>query len=75
MDDESCRRERLAGTGGLAVDLCSCGCVHVTIGAVTLRLQPDAVAELAQVLRVGAAELAHRQVAAGRRRLASVLPS
>lgn len=67
MDDNSCSRERLAGHPGLQVDLCQCGCVHLTIGSVTLRLQPDALIETATVLGVAAAELERRASARSRR--------
>jgi hypothetical protein len=74
MDDADCRRERLAGTAGLVVDQCTCGCVHLTIGAMTLRLQADGVVEVANVLQQAVIELQRRR-SAPRRRLASVLPS
>jgi hypothetical protein len=32
------------------VDLCTCGGIHLTVGAVTLRLAPAALAGLAEVI-------------------------
>lgn len=32
------------------IEQCTCGCVHVTIGAVTLRLAQSAIEPLAQTL-------------------------
>jgi hypothetical protein len=55
-----CKRDRLAGTPSMSVDVCNCGCVHLTLGAVTLRLHPDAITELARVLGDAKAELARR---------------
>jgi hypothetical protein len=55
-----CVRERLAGTPGVSVDVCRCGCVHLTIGAVTMRLHPDAIGELARILGDARTELERR---------------
>ena len=66
MNDVDCFRERLAGATGLFVDQCSCGCVHVTIGAVTLRLQPDTVVEVGRVIQAAVTELEKRRHVPGR---------
>lgn len=58
----ACERRRLA-TGEFAlVELCSCGTVHVTIGAITLRLHGDALGEVARVLGDGARELSMHEL-------------
>jgi hypothetical protein len=44
-----------------AVEQCSCGSVHVTIGAVTLRLQASAIAPLAAALSEAARTLTFEQ--------------
>jgi hypothetical protein len=51
-DDESRdnRRAALAHRGQFRVDQCACGIVHLTIGAVALRLHPLACAELTRTL-------------------------
>jgi hypothetical protein len=53
----SCHRHLLARTPVGAVEFCRCGAVHLSIGGVTLRLVPDAVAQLAELLADAAAEL------------------
>jgi hypothetical protein len=50
MDTTECRRLPLARGEFARVDLCDCGGVHLTIGAVTLRLSPLALASLAEVI-------------------------
>jgi hypothetical protein len=50
--------EKLAGGEVGSVDRCACGCLHLHIGALTLRLHPDAFRELAGVLREAAKALA-----------------
>lgn len=60
MQDPECVRERLAGNPGVHVDVCRCGCVHLTIGAVTMRLHPDAIANLAGILADAQTQLERR---------------
>ena len=60
MQDPDCVRERLAGNPGVHVDVCRCGCVHLTIGAVTMRLHPDAIANLAGILSDAQTQLERR---------------
>ena len=67
MQQQPCHRQPLASGDFSAVELCSCGSTHVTIGAVTLRLAPAAIAELARVLGDAARELALRELVIGRR--------
>jgi hypothetical protein len=44
---EKCERRRLAARASFAVDECDCGSVHLTIGYVTIRLDPSAYSEMA----------------------------
>ncbi|MGH7338702.1 MAG: hypothetical protein ACREI7_14060 [Myxococcota bacterium] len=59
-----CERRELAAGSFSLLEICTCGSVHVTIGAVTLRIQADAFAELATVFDEGARELSFQQVIA-----------
>jgi hypothetical protein len=54
-------RRVLASGDFAAVEQCSCGSVHVTIGAVTLRLQAAAIAPLATALSEAARTLTFEQ--------------
>ena len=47
----SCLRTKLAQKGVMRVDGCKCCVAHVEIGAMTLRLQYDALRDLSQVLQ------------------------
>ena len=40
----------LASLGPCSVEQCACGVLHVTVGAVTVRLQPETARALATVL-------------------------
>ncbi len=40
--EDTCHRRTLAHRGMLQVDYCACGMLHVTFGAVTVRLVPAA---------------------------------
>jgi len=57
-----CRRRRLAERQSFAVDECACGAVHLTIGYVTMRLDPCAYREMAATVTEALAQLppAHR---------------
>lgn len=47
----NCDRKTLASRPGLGgVEQCECGTVHVTFGAITLRVTPSAVPLLAELL-------------------------
>jgi hypothetical protein len=60
-----CHRTLLSGKRGLgSVEQCSCGSVHVTIGAVTLRVTACALPALAELLSEGSAALAARDMPA-----------
>ena len=54
---DSCHRHLLARTPVGAVELCHCGAVHLSIGGVTLRLVPQAIEQLAELVADAAAEL------------------
>jgi hypothetical protein len=45
--NEKCERRRLAARASFAVDECNCGSIHLTIGYVTIRLDPNAYSEMA----------------------------
>lgn len=42
--------ERLAGEEAYAVDLCPCGCLHVHLGAITLRVSAPAFERMVAVM-------------------------
>ena len=67
MDQRPCRRRPLAHNAICSVEVCDCGALHLSIGAVTLRLQPDALASIAEVIGEGARELALLQNLAAHR--------
>ena len=50
IDSKACTRQTLATSELTMVERCSCGAVHLTIGAVTLRLASSAVPALAATL-------------------------
>lgn len=50
MNGSACARRLLAASECMLVEQCSCGSVHVTIGAVTLRLASGAIPALAATL-------------------------
>jgi hypothetical protein len=51
MNDESkCRRRRLAERASFSIDECDCGAIHLTIGYVTMRLDPCAFREMAALV-------------------------
>ena len=45
------RRERLAEGPFCTVEACDCGTLHVSIGAITLRLAPEVAASIQATLR------------------------
>ncbi len=61
MERQSCNRRILAAGDFAAIEQCSCGSVHVTIGAVTLRLAASAIAPLAATLGEAARTLTFDQ--------------
>ena len=46
-NSDKCDRRRLAARASFAIDECDCGSVHLTIGHVTIRLDPCAYSEMA----------------------------
>jgi hypothetical protein len=54
---DPCKRHLLARNTVGAVELCHCGAVHLSIGGVTLRLVPGALAQLAELLSDATDEL------------------
>jgi hypothetical protein len=59
-EETACPRTRLAKGNLAAVDSCSCGMLQLHIGALTLRMAPCALAELAGTLNQAVAEHARR---------------
>jgi hypothetical protein len=53
-----CRRETIAKGPGSAVERCTCGSIHLTIGAVTVRLQEADFAHIATTVTKAGARLA-----------------
>jgi len=54
---DACTHQRLADGQCCRVDRCDHGTVHVTLGAMTLRLSPDQLADLAVTLETAARRL------------------
>ncbi len=57
-----CARKTLAAGSMAMVEQCTCGAVHLTIGAVTLRLAPSAISSLSATLNDAACRLMAEQV-------------
>lgn len=66
MQSTECHRRTLAASDFMLVEQCSCGSVHVTIGAVTLRLAKSALPAIAATLGDAARNIALRDVLSGR---------
>lgn len=56
MSTGPCDRTLLAAAPGARVEACTCGLIHLSVGAVTLRLAPDACEQLTTVLARGVLE-------------------
>ena len=52
-----CQPRTLARDGNLRIDLCQCGQVHLTIGALTVRLDRDHFSRLCDTVLAAAARL------------------
>ncbi len=50
-DQSTCTRRRLAAGEIATVDVCECGMMQLHLGAVTVRMTPEVLADLAQTLR------------------------
>lgn len=55
---EACKRRRLAQQGPFHVDYCDCGTLHVSLGAMTVRLAPSGCVDLALALTLALRNLA-----------------
>ena len=58
MHTRSCDRRLLASGDFALVEMCDCGAVHLTVGAITLRLAAATLPALAEVVGAAASELA-----------------
>ncbi len=54
----ACQRSLLASGSTCRIEQCACGTLHVTLGPLTLRLEPEAAADVAETLRAGLRSLA-----------------
>jgi hypothetical protein len=57
MQMNACKRQTLAMGELAVVEQCSCGAVHVTIGAITLRLAPSSIVQIATTMNEAARSL------------------
>jgi hypothetical protein len=65
MKTVSCLRRPLAGGEQCVVEECACGSIHLTIGAVTLRLCPNSAADLTTTLTEAMQQWAMAQLGGG----------
>jgi hypothetical protein len=56
-----CQPQTLARDGNLRVDLCGCGQIHLTIGALTVRLERDDFSRLCDAMLTAARQLPLRE--------------
>jgi hypothetical protein len=61
---QPCERQLLAQGSFCMVETCSCGAMHITLGALTLRVSPEAGLEIASTLGDAARVWALRRIAA-----------
>ncbi|MGN6110987.1 MAG: hypothetical protein ACTHU0_38170 [Kofleriaceae bacterium] len=73
MDSKACARRTVAAGDYMLVEQCTCGSVHLTIGAVTLRLSSSAIPSLARTLEDAARTMVLRDAFAQRARIDEVL--
>lgn len=64
-----CQPVNLAANGAARLDRCSCGCLHLHLGPVMLRLTPEVLPGLAEVLDLALVRLLPGDAALRRRRL------
>ena len=57
IEEKSCAKRRLAEGTFFCVDACGCGAIHLTIGFVTIRLEPGAFREFATMASEAAAHV------------------
>jgi hypothetical protein len=62
MDERCVAARRLIAQGPMCtVEECRCGVLHVTLGALTIRLQPEVIASIWQTLDEALARLGHHR--------------
>ena len=59
---QPCARRVLASGDCTLVEQCSCGHVHLTIGAITMRLDPSVLPSLAETMQTAASNIAFPHV-------------
>lgn len=59
MSERTCKTTRLASDRGMAVDHCTCGHVHLTLGATTVRLNEETFSALAGVIGQASLRMAY----------------
>lgn len=69
-----CARRPLAGSEQCVVEECGCGSIHLTIGALTLRLGPATAADVSQTLAEAMQRWALAQLGGGRSCVAHAPP-
>jgi len=67
MQTHPCQRQALAAGDFSTIEICDCGSLHLTIGAVTLRLSPTCLPELVAVVTEANRELGFQQMIARKR--------
>jgi hypothetical protein len=60
-----CRRRLLAQRDAVSLERCSCGTLHLTLGAITLRLTADACVDLRGLLDEGLRRFAFEALQGG----------
>ena len=75
MNDCLSKRTLVAGGPISQADACTCGILHVTIGALTLRLAAEAVVSLAETLGEAARHIEARESGGPHRCTPGALPS
>ncbi len=75
MDDCLPKRSLVAHGPASQVEECTCGILHVTIGALTVRLQVEVVASLAETLTEAVRRIEARSPEIASRCLPGELPS
>lgn len=60
-ETSACQREMLASGSVASVERCGCGTLHLTLGAMTLRIQEEALFSLCSTVAEALSALARRQ--------------
>jgi hypothetical protein len=58
---DRCERRRIAERGTFNIEECDCGAIHLTLGCLTLRLDPAAYGELVEAIGESLNHLQHRK--------------